>query len=857
MTKKAFAILSSVVLLVLLLGVFRFIRLPLLPVHPHQAMPSHTALFFSLKKDNLEKLLTRGFLLANLFFPKNTKNDYDLFLEITKGALELDDRNSFLISVNPSQSLGLDLLFVMKGAGGVNPAQFGKEAGWQSRKFIFDNQEVFTFRKTDQAFSFAKYRNLLVFARHAYLVENAVSQLKKPSTSLCSEKGFKAVFKKLESGEDYFPVFINLQNLSPQFAPLLNDRKFSQLKRVSNLGKWLQLQMSLDDYSSKWKGAFVPADNHVLSKISKASNTPLSENILQALPDNLSAFTLLTFKGLEKDNPSNDWSSYMSDWAGNELALAVGEPLENDRPERFFLLQAREGELAETALAKWSGQEAREYQVFKIWPLEGADFEGVIGMEVRFATSLGEYVLFSNSLPGMERWLGKYIAGQTYSKDGMFLKMKSELPADANALLYMNGIKGWQLISPYFNEQVLNSLSRSPLPFERVLATLSWKGRAGLLEFTRPVDNQAKADQSANILWSVPLMANTERKPFVSTDPQTGEKDVLAVDTDNRLYLISRSGQVLWRRQLPDRILSDFSQIDIDGGRQGQFVFSTGSAIYIVDRKGTDIDGFPLELQVPASNGVTVVDFFQSHDYNFFIVCENGKAYGFDEKGSPIEGWRPNEGVGDIAYPLLHFQAQGKDFLALLETNGTMRVYKKNGSYRFPQLDFGTSDLQPLDYQVSKSSSRIVTANQKGRVFVTNLSGGHFRLQLRAGNNEAVKFLFSDILGDERMDYIALSGKDFSAYYYNGNKFDQAFTHQFPWAQDGIFSVKWERRKKEFIGTYNKSKKQVFLMDGTGRIPNQFPLAGSTPFVMVDLAGDGKPVVITGNGAEVTAYVIE
>ncbi len=857
MTKKAFVLASSILLLVILLGLFRFIRLPIVPVHPHGAIPGHTALFFSTKKDDLEKLLKGAPPLADLFLPKNTKSDYSLFLEITEGVLELPAEQAIYVSVNPSNSLGLDLLFIMPNARGAKPARFGEKAGWQPRKSIFDNQEVFTFRKDDQEFSFAKYRNLLVFARHAYLVENAVSQLKKPSTSICSEKAFRSTYRQLDADESSFPIFINLQNLSSQFAPLLNASKFSQLKKISGFGKWLQLQVPLDGQPTKWKGAFVPAENHVLSKVSKASNTPFSDNILQALPDNLSAIMLMTVKGLQKESPSEDWATHINSWAGNELALAIGEPLDNDRSERFFLLQAKDGAAAESALSKWSGQEAQEYQVFKTWQLDGADFDEIIGAEVHFATSLGDYVLFGNNLQGMERWLGKYLAGQTFSKSVDFLQLKSALPPSSDILLYMDGIKGWQLISPFFNEQALHSLNRNPLPFDAVMASLTWDGRVGEMEFVIPGSGETQANHSANILWSVPLLANAAKKPFVGVDPQTGEMDIFAVDSDNRIYLISRSGQVLWRRQLSEPILSNIFQTDIGNDGQWQFVFSTRSAIYAVDRKGGDVDGFPLELQVPASNGVTVVDFFQSHDYHFFIACENGKAYGFDEKGSPIEGWRPNENVGDIRYPLLHFQAQGKDFLALLESNGNMQVYKKNGSFRFANVDFGSPDLQPLDYQVSRSSSRIVTANRKGKVFVTNLSGDHFALQLKAGNNEDVKFLFSDIMGDERKDYIALSGKDLSAYYYGKKKFGQAFTHQFPWAQDEIFSVKWARRKKEFIGTVNRGKKQVFLMDGTGRIPDQFPLAGSTPFVMVDLAGDGKPVVITGNGAEVTAYVIE
>ena len=400
------------------------------------------------------------------------------------------------------------------------------------------------------------------------------------------------------------------------------------------------------------------------------------------------------------------------------------------------------------------------------------------------------------------------------------------------------------------------SLGRNPIPFERMVGALEWKGPVGQMTFVQP--EKPKAEQRfVNILWSVPLMANAALQPVVQMNQPKGELDIFITDDENRIYLVSRSGQLLWRRQLPERIQSDIFHVHLVNGDQGQFAFSTRSAIYVVDRAGEDVEGFPLELAVPATNGVTVVDFFQSNDYHFFIACENGKAYGFDEKGSPIEGWRPKEGIGWVEHPLLHFQAEGKDFLAMLDVTGKMKVFKKNGSDRFKTVVFDTPDLQRLDYQISKSSSRIVTSNREGKVYVTNLVGNHFGLQLRAGKNEEVKFLFADVIGDERKDYIALSGNELTVSHYEGNKFEKAFTHQYPWSQDEVFSVKWERRNKDFIGTVNRSKKQLFLMDGSGRIPDQFPLAGSTPFVIADLMGDGKPVVIAGNGAGVVAYVLE
>ena len=582
----------------------------------------------------------------------------------------------------------------------------------------------------------------------------------------------------------------------------------------------------------------------------------LEDYLFQAVPDNLSAFIALSLGELSAQSSPTEWSKHILPWAGSAVVLAHGELLKKDQYEQFILLPATDGNEAEKVLEEWSAGVASEYQVFKIWPVNTALFDQHQGTEVGYATVLGDFVLFGNNLPGIERWLGKYLAGQTFSNAPTFLKMRSALSLENDALLYMDGAKGWQLIAPFLNEQAYQSINRNPLPFDAILAAMSWQGDIGKLDFIIPRSIIQK-EEEANILWNVPLREPAVRRPFASVDPKSGEMDVLVLDAGNQLYLVSRNGRVLWQRSLSEPVLSDFFHVDLNNEEEGQFAFSTRSNIYVIDRRGEDLDGFPLELQVPASNGVTVVDFFQSNDYQFFIACENGKAYGFDEKGSPVEGWRPNEGVGEVRNPMLHFQTEGKDFLALLDVNGKMQVYKKNGAYRFGSVQFDHIELQPLDYQVSRKSSRIVTADPTGKVYVTNLVGDYFRLKLQAGNNEDFRFLFSDILGDERKDYIALSGNELTVNYYNENKFIPAFSHQFPWRQDEVFSVNWERRTKNFIGTLNLNKNQLFLLDGKGKVPDQFPLAGSTPFVMVDLAGNGKPVVIAGNRDAVTAYLLE
>ena len=286
MDKKHAAIAVTVLLLVLLLALSKVVRLPFLSVHPHQAIPSHTALFFEINKKGLEKLLASPQPLAEMFLPKNLRGDFGLL----KNALvslgqPLSDEPSFYISANPSQRFGTDLLFILPDSRSLNLKAISQQSNMQSRVDKFGNQPLCTVKQDGQKFTITKFRNLFIFARRRYLVENAISQLKQPSTSFCREKEFRVMQRRASSDEKHFPLYLNLKNLSAQFAPLLNASKYGQLKKLGQIGSWLHLSLPIADKPENWAGSFAPSPDNSLILATQHDSGSFSNEIWQAVPD--------------------------------------------------------------------------------------------------------------------------------------------------------------------------------------------------------------------------------------------------------------------------------------------------------------------------------------------------------------------------------------------------------------------------------------------------------------------------------------------------------------------------------------------------------------------------------------------
>jgi hypothetical protein len=546
------------------------------------------------------------------------------------------------------------------------------------------------------------------------------------------------------------------------------------------------------------------------------------------------------------------------------VAFSTGQALLDNSFEQFVLFKVADGEKAETLLPKLALTEGdssvSNYQMFSLYHQKGDAVNGFLGSAKQWPetwfTLLGEYALFSNSRAGVERWLDQYVIGNTLSKDARFLKTILELPVTANGFVSFESGKAWQQLSAWLDPDKLKNLAVNPLGMDLFAATLRKKGNMFELEIATQSDVGPAARSTASVLWRVPLEAPLASSPFTFYHPETGEYLVFAQDAGRQLYLISRSGRVLWKKPFTELINSEIQPLDLHNDGDVQLAFSTRTGIHLLNIQGEEMPGYPIELLVPATNGVTVVDFFKSHDYSFFIACENEKAYGFDEEGLPLEGWRPRDSVGMVTHPMQHFQAQGMDFLVFLNDEPALRVFRRNGQPRFDEVLLEGKFLSPPGWQVSRQSSRIVACNDKGRAWVVNLSGGAFGLSLKAGNSTDTRFIFEDVVGDNRKDYIVLSSQDLAVYNYEGSKFVRSATHRFANRQEDLFGLHWQNAPKSLIGTVDPVRNQISILDGKGRLLPQFPLAGDTRFQVVDLLEDGKPVLIVGHNEEVYAYLL-
>ncbi len=822
---------------------------------PEAAVPDHTAVVLSLSRHKLRTQVYNN-PQASLFVPDEVGGGL-LELEGLFGELlPADPEATWLATVTPTRR-GSDVLYIIPGRrGGPSLDDFLQtEAGTQVRQSRYKRQRIYHVSDGLRTFSACQYRNLLLFARHAYLVEHAVGQLDRRAAARARVADFRAMGWYAEADSAAIPVMLQLPEIAGQFTPLLKDRMISGWRSVGRIGTWLQLHWPARSGAASWKAvARLSTESPVLAANRHGTPQPY-RRILPLIPDNISGFAWFSTGELPPGQEPADWGA-CRDWYAGELVLAVGEPLDESSSEKFLLLRTRDADAAQDSLQALSGA-VEDFQLFQIHRLKDRPFGNWSDLlpdgGLPFACVLGSDVLLSNSRAGLERWLHKYLAGQTLDRRDDVAAALPALPPSADGFLFAESKAVWQSVGNHFREDRFGQFSGFPFSFDFLAATWRNTSDGAAFEVVAP-PRPARRPTAAELLWSVQLPAPLRTPPRVFPGPKPADTDILLQDADNTLFLLSHTGSIRWRLPLPEAIRSDFFPVSLSGSGERQYAFSTAGAIYVVSREGVLLPGFPLRLQVPAVNGVTVVDFFQSHDYRFFIACENGNIYGLDEKGTPVEGWRPKEGMGLVIHPILHFQADGKDFLVVLDIDGKLSVFRKNGEERFPPIQLEGTFRQPPAVQLSGPFKRIVACNDAGKAFIVNLQGNHFTLRLADEADTPVRFLFADVMGDRRKDYLVLSREGLLGYQYEGKRFFRSLSLSLPKGAEDLFPVNWPGRPGTGVGYLDGRKDKIHLVDGAGVEAAGFPLAGSTAFSAHDLFHNGTSVVVTGLGDQVVAY---
>lgn len=762
----------------------------------------------------------------------------------------------------------------------------------------FDNAAVYdlNFSEKQQNLSFTLQNNLLIVSMSPFLVEDAIRQLNSGKTVLNTAELNDAT----QGPNQLASVYLNYKSLPNACYPLLNNASKEGLNFLKSAGPWSHFSLSVQNSALLLNGfTATPEDPAQYFSLLKGQK-PVAIELPEIFPNRTAAFVNLgisnyaEFKVHSKQymqkhgqvaslnatliyaskKYSIDLEKNASEWVGNELALVLtennGDTLANNQ---LAFIKTDYPEKASTLLEQIVGVDSvqikkikftERYKNQKIYFINLPGFLSTIGGSLfnqitrPYAVVIKNHLICANKVDELKKYIDDYFSLQTLEQNERFAQLKAYYAREGNLLAFACTERNLQLIRNSTLITVDNIFNNHPIDFKNLYGACFQISNNNNRFFTNLTikynsDNKAKT----GLLWSLALDNPISMQPQVVINHNNQEKEIAVQDDKNILYLISNTGKVIWKRQLPEKIISSIYQVDFYKNDKLQMIFNSANHLYMYDRLGNPTSGYPIRLSSTASTGLAVFDYDHDRNYRIFIPCDNKAIYGYQVTGKPLEGWGPKNTIGLVKQPVQYLRID-KDYLVISNTEGTVFIFNRKGQ-TIKELK-ALEKVQFLNPFVADETSKpgetqFVTTNVNGTIQRYYLNGNVSTRKL-GDWTEKHFFDFINVADGADKEYIFLDREQLAVY----SKKDSALVYSYEFLNDITLrpqSIPVDSSKYS-VGVTVTATNQVFAFDDNGKILRGFPLKGSTPFTISNFRNDSRHYLLVGSSdTYVYVYVLD
>lgn len=736
---------------------------------------------------------------------------------------------------------------------------------------------------------------LLIAASTESLLNEAILQLNSEKGLMQDEafaKASKAAGKNVEAN-----LFINYRSFPQYLNRILKPTMLYTEDVVSNFASWTELDVSMKSNGLTFNGFTYTADslNQFLQLFLDQDPQPIE--FPNNIPSNTASFifygindlisfaadyrNLLSAQGrlqpLEAslDSVNNkygiDLEQNILAWMGNSYGVCITEPKSSSFAEQtYWVFEARSSGLAKKllfdlgkTLAEKNGESAFEGSFNGIdigqLKLEGILSEmfgdGYDDFKDPYFIVMDDFVVFGSTEAAMVEYLQFIQADKTLSKELAFSRFTENLSSSFNIFTYHHLGRSKNVLNSYLNRKAIDVLEQNKdavAQFEALGTQITTTGQSFYSNVFLKYNPMWQ--ESVESYWKAPLEADPQTRPVFVKNHLSDENEILVQDKNNQLYLFNLVGQELFKRELPEPIMSQPTQVDAYKNGKLQFIFNTKNYIYLVDRNGKDVDGFPIELDSPAETELSVIEYDGKRDYRLLIACKNKKIYNYDIRGKKIKGWKHNKAKDPTIHTFKHLAVRGKDYLITGESNGKIHLLDRRGKNRVKVakriVPSKNNELQT--YRSSESAfTGVYITDDEGLIHRVSLNGEVQSMDLGKFSKEHF-FLVADLNADGGPEFIFYDLNMLQVFDYKKQKvFEQRIA---PSASEPLlFGLENE---EVAIGFYYSEEEQLVLFNSKGEMLNGFPLSGNSAFDMITNENT-TTVVSKGSGSDLIIQPVE
>lgn len=738
-------------------------------------------------------------------------------------------------------------------------------------------------------------KGFLTIATSAQLSESVAMHLEE-NRSIRNANGFTILENTIAKKADA-TIIINHSNFPSLLALLLNKETEQVMNQTNPYSLFTGLDVDFSSGTIALNGFSITNDSLAFLIDVFKQHQPQEFKASDILPENTSGFIWLGINdGLQfstsienyhqqkgtlnayRENINQFNSEYdcnirqhILSWLGNEIVLFTTSTPKDENLEDHLFLALQVNDLSNPTdelnilSAKIDSNNVVPLELFggiEIRRINHENLFGILfgnlynGIKNPYFIRIDDYIVFANSIVSLENYLKDLSEDRILGKNITYFNFVSEnLNSKSNLTVYANPSLIASQYKSFLNENEINSFSRKEELLNKFNA-FAWQmssNEKGMFYNNIYLKYNSSGKQDSKSLWELSLDTTVSSKVFIVHNHISNTEDIVVQDDNYMLYLISNKGNVIWKKQLDEKIFGEIRQIDYFGNGKLQLAFCTNTQLHLVDLKGNYMEHFPIDLKNDVSAQAGIFDYESNQNYRFLIPIGK-QLLNLDKEGKATEGWDFEGASAVISQSPMFFRADNKDYIFVVDELGSIYILDRKGKTRHA-VSFNLKNRTANHVQLRPSSTientKIIYSDSSGNIIRYFIGGSIDTAKInRLSINHY--FILGDLNKDNEDDILTLDSNKLKIREWNGKTLGEYDFSENMAREISIFKGKDGSLK---IGLYTLNSGELYVINQDGRLHPKFPLNGTTSFMIKDINGDGSLELVSGiSGRRIICY---
>jgi len=566
-------------------------------------------------------------------------------------------------------------------------------------------------------------------------------------------------------------------------------------------------------------------------------------------------------RGTANDTDQTALGPALFHWVHGSMGLATGTATEGKATAKWALFQTEDVEGATLELSKLCPEgkvcDTISYRGTRLTHLLRANaHERLLGSTYSdlidpWWCALGDVIVFSTDPVALRTAVDAWNDGRTLAEDARTAAWSDRIASSAGRTMRWDIARCWNAFAAGMKPSAAATFTGDSAIWQQLggLAVQLSPAQHGHTHVAIGLQYAPVEERSTGVLWSAPLGTAVSRKPDIVRNHTNNTLEVLVQDAENKIHLLGSTGKALWAYPLDGPILGAVHQVDRFQNGKLQLLFNTAGRIYLVDRNGQDVGGFPVSLAEKATAPLAVCDYDGQREYRVLLPVADGKVLNYGLDGALVKGWETPQLTAPAINPVGHVRITNKDHLIIVDGNGGLLVVDRRGVRRegIGATLAPAALINGVHAGLDLPSTRIWWSDTSGVLMQTRLEGAQTVMSL--GGHR--KFTLGDVGDDGQYDLLCVVADSLILTHAGKESFARSFGEHLTIAPH-LYKLD---NGPSAIGVVLPEREQVILLDAQGRDLDGMPLRGASPFSIGDLNLDGKLELITATAdGHVVAY---